>query len=316
MIRITKGFFGKIFGLLILTVLINSITILTGIFIIHLTFIEKNLVEGNIILAETISEAIRIGYLNFSWPLEMLKKVSDSEGIVFLWVVKPDRKIFFSNQPEIQDKMVPDKFLTETTYKILNSNYSGQKIKLLVFPLKLGVEKKPWQLFLGMSLKPIDLAKKRILLNGVLVLLLIIPFSFLASFYFAKKIVEPLEELKKGAKIIGKGDFSHQIIIKTKDELEELANVFNLMTKDLNKARSVLEESRLVLKIRVDAKTHQLKELVESLEDRVKERTKEIEERLKELEKFHRLTVARELKMVELKREIERLKTELKKREV
>jgi len=38
----------------------------------------------------------------------------------------------------------------------------------------------------------------------------------------------------------------------------------------------------------------------------------ELEERIKELEKFHKLTVGRELRMVELKEEIERLKAELK----
>ena len=39
-----------------------------------------------------------------------------------------------------------------------------------------------------------------------------------------------------------------------------------------------------------------------------KEKTKELQIRVEELERFHCLTVGRELKMVELKKEIERLK--------
>jgi len=73
------------------------------------------------------------------------------------------------------------------------------------------------------------------------------------------------------------------------------------------------EESRAVLEIKVAARTKELKELAESLDKKVKERTKELQERLIELERFQRLTVGRELKMVELKKEIKRLKKELAK---
>ena len=54
------------------------------------------------------------------------------------------------------------------------------------------------------------------------------------------------------------------------------------------------------------------KALRENLEQRVEERTKELQERVDELEQFHRLTVNRELKMAELKTEIEELKEKLK----
>lgn len=52
----------------------------------------------------------------------------------------------------------------------------------------------------------------------------------------------------------------------------------------------------------------ELKELQESLEKKVKQRTKELQERIDELERFRKLTEGRELRMVELKEEIERLK--------
>ncbi|PJA84672.1 MAG: hypothetical protein CO145_00765, partial [Candidatus Nealsonbacteria bacterium CG_4_9_14_3_um_filter_37_13] len=57
----------------------------------------------------------------------------------------------------------------------------------------------------------------------------------------------------------------------------------------------------------------ELKELAERREEIIAERTKELRERIEELEKFHRLTVGRELKMVELKEEIKKLKKELEK---
>ncbi len=54
-----------------------------------------------------------------------------------------------------------------------------------------------------------------------------------------------------------------------------------------------------------------LKELQEKLEEKVRERTKELQEKINQLETFQRLTVGRELKMVELKREIKELKAQL-----
>lgn len=56
----------------------------------------------------------------------------------------------------------------------------------------------------------------------------------------------------------------------------------------------------------------EVKALQENLEKKVKERTKELQERVEELERFHKLTVGRELKMVELKKEAQRLKKEIK----
>jgi len=52
----------------------------------------------------------------------------------------------------------------------------------------------------------------------------------------------------------------------------------------------------------------EVKALQENLEEKIKERTNELQKRVEELEKFHKLTVGRELKMIELKKEIKKLK--------
>jgi len=57
----------------------------------------------------------------------------------------------------------------------------------------------------------------------------------------------------------------------------------------------------------------EIKTLQENLEKKVEEKTGELQKRVEELEKFHKLTVGRELKMIELKEEIKKLKEELKK---
>ena len=133
---------------------------------------------------------------------------------------------------------------------------------------------------------------------------LITIFIGFVSYYFSKKITKPLKTLANDLEIIGKGNLGHIIKIKTGDEVEDLADSFNQMSSDLKKSRTALEESKNVLEVKVVARTKELQELADKLEEKVEERTKELQKRLDELEKFYRLTVGRELKMVELKKEL------------
>jgi hypothetical protein len=54
------------------------------------------------------------------------------------------------------------------------------------------------------------------------------------------------------------------------------------------------------------------KSLQETLEEQVKERTGELREKVEELEQFQRIAVGRELKMLELKRELHQTQEEIK----
>jgi len=95
-------------------------------------------------------------------------------------------------------------------------------------------------------------------------------------------------------------------------QTQELEKLNDELEKRVSERTRELEEAKSILEIKVRARTRELEELAHGLDEKVKERTRELEERIEELEKFHKLTVGRELKMVELKREIAKLKNELK----
>ncbi|MDO8639474.1 MAG: hypothetical protein Q7R53_00980 [bacterium] len=84
-------------------------------------------------------------------------------------------------------------------------------------------------------------------------------------------------------------------------------------TKSLEDIKESLEEAKNILEIRVNARTKELEDLAEGLENQVQERTKNLREKIEELERFQKLTLNRELKMVDLKKEIADLKKELEK---
>jgi len=148
--------------------------------------------------------------------------------------------------------------------------------------------------------------------NLALITFITLIFIFIVSIFFSQLVVNPIKKLHKGAEIIRKGNLDYKVDIRTGDEIEQLAKEFNRMAERLGQSKAALEESKAVLEIKVAARTKELKELAESLEEQVKGRTKELQEKMKELERFNRLAVGRELKMIELKKEIERLKKEIK----
>jgi len=101
------------------------------------------------------------------------------------------------------------------------------------------------------------------------------------------------------------GTFSEMLKEKGKQLKKERERVM--------KAYQEEEEARKVLEIKVRARTRELEELAEKREEIIEERTKELQRKIKELEKFQKVAVGRELKMVEIKEEIKELKKELKK---
>ena len=103
-----------------------------------------------------------------------------------------------------------------------------------------------------------------------------------------------------------------QSLDKAKSELEkrvrERTKDLKERTLELGEAKKTIEEARDVLEIKVKARTIELKDLNKSLEEKVGQRTEELQKKVDELNKWYRLTVGRELRMVELKKEIEKLK--------
>jgi len=82
-------------------------------------------------------------------------------------------------------------------------------------------------------------------------------------------------------------------------------NLLKKRTLELSRAKKELEGERLALEEKVRNRTLELEEERANLRDKVEQRTKELQERIKEMETLQKLTVDRELKMVELKKLIE-----------
>ena len=133
----------------------------------------------------------------------------------------------------------------------------------------------------------------------------------LFTFLITRGIIQPLKHIRAIMKEVTQGDLSRRVALRATKEMEEVGEAFNTMITKLSKTRQEVEDSNKALEHRVKERTQQLQELTSSLEERVQERTKEFKEKVEELERFQKLAVGRELRMVELKDKIHSLEERL-----
>ncbi|GAI50845.1 unnamed protein product, partial [marine sediment metagenome] len=93
---------------------------------------------------------------------------------------------------------------------------------------------------------------QRLAANLTVILMVILAITVTtSSLLVARSISKPLDELTRGAEIIGKGDLEHKVAVKSKDELGQLAAAFNEMTgslKEITTSRDELDREVTVRK--------------------------------------------------------------------
>jgi signal transduction histidine kinase/CheY-like chemotaxis protein/HPt (histidine-containing phosphotransfer) domain-containing protein len=104
------------------------------------------------------------------------------------------------------------------------------------------------------------------IIRSVVIFVLGLGLSVLASILLARRMVAPIRVLQKGAARIGAGDLGHRIAVRTGDELEALSD-------ELNKTAGQLQESYATLEHRVEERTRELGEANAGLKELLEQQT-------------------------------------------
>ncbi|MBI5044630.1 MAG: HAMP domain-containing protein [Candidatus Levybacteria bacterium] len=242
-----------------------------------------------------------IGYL--SWPviLEILQSTHDNTVELF----NKNGQEIGDNESENASEILSNSFISHPSVKKALSGVSGSEVRkgidknkdkdqLISFVPQKGFlinKGNGWGLIIE---TPVAIAFADATQNALNMVLIVIPVVFMAAiavlFVLQKVFIKPVINLTNSAQALSKGDFSKRIDVTSRDEIGMLGTSFNeMMTK--------------------------LKDYQESLEQKVTERTKQLEDaqvlqvkQLEETERINKLLVGRELKMVELKKQIATLK--------
>ena len=104
------------------------------------------------------------------------------------------------------------------------------------------------------------------IIRSVVIFVLGLGLSVLASILLARRMVAPIRVLQEGAARIGAGDLGHRIAVRTGDELEALGD-------ELNRTAGQLEESYATLERRVEERTRELAEANAGLTELLEQQT-------------------------------------------
>jgi len=110
-----------------------------------------------------------------------------------------------------------------------------------------------WAVFVEQPIEEALVPLRASVTRTILLILLGVAASLIASVVLARRMVRPIHTLQEGAARIGAGELRHRLDVRTGDELQALAAQFNEMT-----AR--LQESYATLERRVEERTRELSE--------------------------------------------------------
>lgn len=110
-------------------------------------------------------------------------------------------------------------------------------------PIKVGENEVV--LRLGDSYGEVDHIIEEFLLYFIVATIVGLCFSMIISYISIGKIIKPIRELTNASKLIAEGDFDNNIIVETKDEIQELSLSFNQMAKRLKYTIDKIKEKNV-----------------------------------------------------------------------
>jgi signal transduction histidine kinase/CheY-like chemotaxis protein len=217
-------------------------------------------------MAETGPEAgVTVAEVNlkFIWDVVSQIKVGqsgyalvvDSNGHL---IAHPDisqvlQKTDLSSLPQVQAARVGSrKSADELDETAIASNLQGRQV-LTAYD---SIDPPGWAVFVEQPLEEAFAPLYASVIRTIVLLLVGLVMSVLASMFLARRMVRPIHALQAGAAHIGEGALDQRIEVKTGDELEALADEFNRMTAQLRESYANLEH-------RVEERTRDLAEALE-----------------------------------------------------
>lgn len=135
-------------------------------------------------------------------------------------------------------------------YSAERDQVSGQPVDAIIGYVRLAVD-------ITDTTRKLALTATRLWRAGVIVVLLVLPFSLLVTVY----VVSPLNELARTARAIASGSMDERANISSGDEIGELASWFNTMADRVASSQFDLLQLNAQLEGRVEERTRELEDL-------------------------------------------------------
>ena len=141
--------------------------------------------------------------------------------------------LFMDRINEFQSSLLFDEQTKYETFKTLDYEQNGIKYKLFIDPIK-DENGETTYIFSMASLQPVDEAVRMVKDYFVYMIAFVLLLTILASIYYSIKIARPLLRINNTTRKIAHLDFSERIEYNSKDEIGDLSQNINLLSKTLH----------------------------------------------------------------------------------
>jgi methyl-accepting chemotaxis protein len=298
-------------------VMLFSLIVISAVFILsERQKIASDIVKNGIIFANSTINKIYDDYVQFythprpedfdnfkTYTLETLKNNQDIEGvglIAYNGRVLFDSKEFVTGKAATQPTITDPKLLSmlkeeKSTNRAIKLN--GQEVTEIIIPLPEPGGGHVISARYVLSNRSLTTRMNEIYRQLALVTIPLMIFVSLIAVLYTISFTKPIRAVTKAAEDVRAGNLDVETKIKGKDEIGTLASIFDEMVANIKNSRAELEKYSKTLETQVADRTKQ-----------VEESKKALEEKLDELGRMNNLMVGREVKMTELKAEIDKLK--------
>ncbi len=259
----------------------------------RISLMRENLIDRGKSLSDNLARQAENGIASFNLSnvTEIISKsVDDHKEMNYAILMDYSRRAYIHTlRPELEQELLSYKedWYAANQSKATINEYNKDNNILAEFIVPINVSTEPWGVLrLGFSLnslnKEIISSKNEIskqtkdIITGSIITSII--FIFIGAgivFIISNRLSKPIEGLTKSARELAKGNFSFadNIKVKSGDETGILANAFIEMARNLKISHETLENYNRTLEQRVEARTIELKETNEKLQELDKMKT-------------------------------------------
>ncbi|MCU7905972.1 MAG: HAMP domain-containing protein [Candidatus Thiodiazotropha sp. (ex Epidulcina cf. delphinae)] len=196
---------------------------------------------------------------------QMVRKLSEQQGIVSVFITNPAGEIRFTSTPRQFGKQLPDPYPERSLTTLFMKNELGQEILRSINPVHNKtpctechgpVEKNPINGILYVDFDAAPLRSK--VRNTTLLLMgagaLIVILNLIGGWWFIHAyILKPVNRLIQASEDLTRGNLKTRVVMAGSDELSRLGDTFNYMVTKLQEKLLELEEQKAFLQALVDA---------------------------------------------------------------
>lgn len=209
-----------------------------------LYILEENLNELKSILMEVLKEnkiiTLYISSKLKNYPLLKMHKAGSEE---IIWVGNPIKDIYYSKNTTLKRGI---------KYSQINTKIVAEKKELATLRIIYSNQE---------VIQKINKLSKDI----VFIFFVVLGVGLIGVIILSNFIVNPIIKMAEEVGLVGKGDLTREIRVKTNDEIKLLAENFNQMVTDVRKAKKEVEDYSKFLEEKVEERTKELQKAHEQI---------------------------------------------------